>query len=305
MKPTLDIPDTLLDNDHEFGDHFYRRFTLRPMPEPLRLNDRVSKTYSFPTFYGDVTCAMAIFLCDYGRAAELVARKLHPRVKPVRATRGRAILAFSCYEYKKVMNVPPYNEIAVAIPVMVNATFRPPLLPMIISRFSRFGYYIASMPVTSEENRIRGNKIWGLPKVTQEIEITREGKDYVTVAKESDGTPYLRIVVETDGAPTKFDVTSNLYSRLDGRIMQGETSFKAEFTMKKFMGQLVRKGNKPERNYLEVGSTPSAALLRGLGIEPHPFQFRYAEGMTSCFDLPNAMPPAWLETLNRRWQEEI
>lgn len=300
MKPTLDIPATMLDNGHEFADDFYRRFTLRPMPDPLVLNGKVSKTYQFPTFYGDVTCAMAIFLCDYERAADLVAKELHPLVKPVRATRGRAIVAFSCYEYKKVMNVRPYNEIAMAIPVMVNASFRPPLLPMIIDRFSRFGYYIASMPVTSEENRIRGNKIWGLPKVTQEIDIARSGNDCVTVAKEADGTPYLKIIVETDGAPARFDVSSNLYSRLDGRLLQSETNFKAVFNVKKFMGQLLKKGNAPERQYLEIGNGPSARVLRELEIERHPFQFRYAEGVTSCFDLPNTSEPSWFSALNNK-----
>lgn len=300
MKPTMDIPASMLDNLHEFTGDFFGRFTLRPMPVPLKLNSSVSKTYQFPTFYGDVTCAMAIFLCDYGKAEALVARELHPLVKPVRMTKGRAIVAFSCYEYRKVMNVRPYNEIAVAIPVMVNTSFRPPLVPMIIDKFSHFGYYIAAMPVTSEENRIRGNNIWGLPKVTREIDITLSGNDCVTVAKESDGTPYLKIIVETDGSPSGFDVSSNLYSKLDGTILQSETNFKSVFRVKKFMNLLFKKNAEPSRQYLEIGNTASAKILRELDIERHPFQFRYAGGVSSCFDLPNDTPPAWVSSLNKK-----
>jgi hypothetical protein len=30
---------------------------------------------------------------------------------------------------------------------------------------------VFGMPVTSRENQLRGNKLWGLPKVTQQIDI--------------------------------------------------------------------------------------------------------------------------------------
>lgn len=42
-------------------------------------------------------------------------------------------MLFSCYEYKNVMNLAPYNEIAMTIPIMVNAGFSPPLLPLIMN----------------------------------------------------------------------------------------------------------------------------------------------------------------------------
>lgn len=294
MKPTLEVPAEMLENKDEFNNDFYRRFTLRHAPEPLALTEEVSKNYLFPTFYGDVTCAMAIFLCSYEKAAGLIAQKLGPGVRPVKMTRGRALLAFSCYEYKKVMGVAPYNEIAAAIPVMVNAGFSPPVLPMVADRFKRFGYYIAAMPVTSKENQIRGNKIWGLPKVTQEIDIRREGRDCVASAFEEDGREYLKVVIPMDGKPTDFDVTSNLYSRLDGRLLQSETNFRARFNVTKHMKMLFLKGATPDRKYLTIGDSPSADLYHDLEIEPHPFQFRYVEGMCSCFDLPNSNPPEWV-----------
>ncbi len=177
MKASMTIPAEMFDNmdSPAFKNDFFSRFNLRHAKAPLQLTEKMSKKYLFPTFYGDVTCAMGVFLCSYAKAEALVARELHPKIKPVKLTRGRAIIAFSCYEYKNVMGVAPYNEIAMAIPVMVNTAFRPPVLPMIIGSFSRFGYYIAGMPVTSKENQVRGNKIWGLPKVTQAIDIVNNG----------------------------------------------------------------------------------------------------------------------------------
>jgi len=210
MKATYDFDETLLENEDKFQNEFFSRFTLRHAPEPLQLSDTIAKNYKFPTFYNDVTCAIGIFLCSYEKAYNLVSQTFGPRVKPVMMTQNRSIVAFSCYEYKNVMNVAPYNEIAMTIPIMVDPKVNVPLLPMIADkRFPNFGYYVFGMPVTSKENQIRGNKIWGLPKVTQEIDITEKDNKCVIVAKEETGEPYFKLRVPMNGKPTDFDVTSN------------------------------------------------------------------------------------------------
>ncbi len=284
MKPTLDIDEGLLDNAAEFKNSFYSRFALRPAPQPLQLNEQVSKNYLFPTLYGDVTCAMAVFLCSYEKAARMM---LHPGIEPVKMTRGRSIVAFSCYEYKKVLGVAPYNEIAATIPVMIDPGINVPVLPMIAPVFKNFGYYVFSMPVTSLENQIRGVKIWGLPKVVQEIDISEEDADCVTSAREETGDPYFKLRVPMNGQPVPFDVSSNLYTRLGDKLLQSETNFKATFNVNKHMGLLFKIGVVPDRPYLELGDTPSGRVLQELEIEPHPFQLRFAKNMSSCFDLPN------------------
>jgi hypothetical protein len=58
-KPTYD--EKVLQNEDKFTDPFYRRFKMKPFT--LKLDDKISKTYQFPTLLGDVTCAIAIFLC--------------------------------------------------------------------------------------------------------------------------------------------------------------------------------------------------------------------------------------------------
>jgi hypothetical protein len=284
MKPTMTFDETVLDNQDVFTDPFYDRYPLRHAPAPITLTDNISKNYLFPTYYGDVTCAIAIFMCPYEKAQALLP---HPKMKPVPMTRGRAAVAFSCYIYRQVLGVPPYNEIAMTIPVLIDPGVKVPLLPLVTNFFPNFGYYVFSMPVTSEENRLRGVNIWGLPKVTQEIDIHEEDGDCVTVAKEADATPYFTLRVPTTGTPTDFDVTSNLYSRLGNDLKQSPTAFKATFNVNKNMGQLFKKNQQPDRTYLELGDTPSGQVLKDLQLEPAPFQTRYAARMQSCFDLPN------------------
>ena len=262
MKATWDVPAEILDNRTLFSNDFYKRFTLRKASHPLRMNESVTKDYLFPTFYGDVSCAVAVFMCSYEKAAVLIAEQLSPRIVPVRMTKGRALVAFSCYEYKNVMGVRPYNEIAIAIPVMVDPCCNVPVLPMITDSFSRFGYYIAGMPVTSKENTIRGRTIWGLPKVTQDIDIYREDGNCIVKAMDNKEDIYLSLSIPMDGAPAKFDVSSFLYSQKGGKLLQSRTDFRAAFNVKKNMQLLFKKGAKAESPCIELGDTSFRAYTQ-------------------------------------------
>ena len=283
MKPTFDYGAPLLKNEAKFQDPFFQRFRLSKASVPFQLDEKISKSYLFPIFYADVTCAIGIFMCDYDKAQAILP---HPRMKPVRMTRGRSVVVLACYEYKNVMNVMPYNEIAMMIPVMADPIVNVPVLPMVLPFFRKFGYYVFGMPVTSKENQLRGNRIWGLPKVTREVDIFEQGGDCVGVAKEESGTPYVELRVPMRGSATEFDVTTSLYSLLDGHSVRSEVCFKGSFKVTKYMKCLARKGLKPDRSYLKIADSPSAQILRSLDIEEHPFQLRYARHMNSTLELP-------------------
>jgi hypothetical protein len=282
VKPNNHIDDSLVDNAASFSDPFFQRFEVRPAPQPLELRKGLSKTYSFPTFYADVMCAIAIFLCDAGRAEAILP---HPSMKPVRMPGGRAVVLFSCYQYRNVMGLAPYNEIAMTIPIMVGAGYTPPLLPLVMD-FKKKGYYVFSMPVTSLENQIRGVKIWGLPKIVEEIEISTEGSHCTTVARDERGAAYFELSVPKAGASKHFDEAGHLYSMLDGQLLKSRTNFKGDFTVTTNPSQLWQKGRRADAPALKLGSSPRADVLRDLQIEEAAFQFRYAESMNSCFDLP-------------------
>jgi len=300
MEPNWDIPDELLNNASEFNNQFYGRFNLKKGDNPVVMNNGIKKDYLFPTFYGDVTCAMAVFFCSYEKAEKLVQEKLGSKIKPVKMGKGRSLVAFSNYEYKKVLGVRPYNEIAVAIPLMVNpGIYNPPVLPMVLSSFKRFGYYIAAMPVTSDENTQRGHKIWGLPKVTQAIDVYHKDSNCFTEAKEKDGTTYLKIRVPEIGNTTAFDVSSYLYSLHEEQLKRSMTNFKGKFHVNKHMNLLFKKGVQPETPYIEIGDSESGQFYKNLEIEAHPFQLRYAENLSSCFDLPEKSVPSWVPVEKR------
>jgi hypothetical protein len=281
MQPNTHLDPGLIDNIGDFGDPFFGRFTPRPAPAPLDLAPGVSKTYSFPTFYADVTCAIAIFLCDFRRAQSMMP---HPSMQPVRMTRGRAVVLLSCYEYKKVMNIAPYNEIAMIIPVMVGGS-APPVLPLVMD-FEKKGYYVFSMPVTSLENQIRGARFWGLPKIVEQIDISIGPDSCRTVARDDTGEPYFDLTVPTGGALKHFDETGHLYSLLDGDLLKSRTNFKGDFRVTTNAGLLWRKGRQCAAPALKLGASPRAEALRQLELEETPFQFRFASSMNSCFDLP-------------------
>lgn len=276
MKPTIIYNDKLVKNEDKFTDAFYSRFQLKP--HTLELDDKIKKTYQFPTFYGDVTVAIGIFTCSYEKAYAMMP---HKDMKPVILKPGKAIVIFSCYEYKNVLGIPPYNEIAMTIPIQVGAKINIPALPMIMSNaFKKFGYYVFSMPVTSLENNIRGHKIWGLPKVVEEIDIVTKDGNCVTTAYD-EGKPYFELSVPMTGKPKLFDVRSNLYSRLDNELLQAETCFKGDF----LVGKTYDASKGP---CLKIFDTKSGNVLKALEIDEKPFQFRYAEHMTACFDLPKS-----------------
>jgi len=282
MRPNTRLDPDLVDNAESFTDPFFRRFELRPAPKPLKLSDEVSKRYAFPTYYADVTCAIAIFLCDYSRARTCLP---HPSMQPVKMPGGRSVVLFSCYEYKNVMNIAPYNEIAMTIPIMVGGGWAPPVLPLVMD-LKRKGYYVFSMPVTSLENQIRGTSIWGLPKVVEEIEISTEGDNCSTVARDSDGEIYFELTVPMAGPMKHFDETGYLYSLRDGELLKSRTCFEGDFSVTTRADLLWKKGQRAEAPALRLGNSARADELRALELEEAAFQFRYSASMNSCFDLP-------------------
>jgi hypothetical protein len=283
MEPNILIDETLIDNEDKFDDAFFQQFGLRHRETPLQLNDDISKNYLFPTFYADTSCAIAIFHCDYQAAKAMMP---DPGIEPIKMLRGRSLVIFSCYEYRNVMNIAPYNEIAMTIPVMTDGGMNIPVLSMLLGdKLKKFGYYVFGMPVTSLENRIRGRKIWGLPKDVERIDITKNGQ-YSNIKTALDGeTPYLELNIPMTGTQQAFDVKSNLYSVLENERLTSATRFKGTFNLTRNMGSLFSKSPGGDSAAIKLGTGAKADRLRALKIEGQAFQFRYSNSINACFDL--------------------
>jgi len=209
-----------------------------------------------------------------------------PSMKPVKMTRGRALVIFSCYEYRNVLNVAPYNEIAMTIPVMADDGLNIPVLSMLLGdKLEKFGYYVFGMPVTSLENRIRGRKIWGLPKDVERIDITHKNNIATTKASVDGAEPYLELNIPMHGSAQEFDIKSNLYSVLENQRLTSATAFKGNFNLTKNMGSLFKKSATANSASIKIGKGPQADKLRSLKIEGEAFQFRHCDSMNACFDL--------------------
>ena len=283
MEPNLLFDETLIDNQDKFGDAFFQQFELRHRVPPLQLTDDINKNYLFPTFYADASCAIAIFHCDYQAARAMMP---DASMEPVKMSHGRSLVIFSCYEYRNVMNVAPYNEIAMTIPVMTDGGMNIPVLSMLLGdKLKKFGYYVFGMPVTSLENRIRGRKIWGLPKEVERIDITKNGQ-YSNIKAALDGeVPYLELNIPMTGSPQAFDVKSNLYSVLENERLTSAAQFKGTFNLTKNMGSLFSKSPSGDSASIKLGTGAKADMLRVLKIEGQAFQFRYSNSINACFDL--------------------
>lgn len=277
------ITPDLVDNRDTFKSPFFDRFTLRTDKQPLQLTDTIAKDFLFPTLYNNVTCGIGIFMCDYKQAKAALP---HPDMNPVKMPGGRAVVIFSCYEYKEVLGMKPYNEIAMTIPLLMGDGLSIPVLPLVSKAFKNFGYHVFSMPVTSLENQLRGTRIWGIPKVVERIDIDVRDGHSTTVAFDEAGKEYFRLSVPTQGTKQHFDETGNLYSVLDGKVLCGQTNFKGDFEVNKQMSLLWNKGKKTDRPLLKLSDSPRSGLLKRLELEEVAFQTRYCGKMEACFDLP-------------------
>jgi hypothetical protein len=209
-----------------------------------------------------------------------------PGMEPIKMLRGRSLVIFSCYEYRNVMNVAPYNEIAMTIPVITDGGMNIPVLSMLLGdKQKKFGYYVFGMPVTSLENRIRGRKIWGLPKDVERIDITTNGQISNIKASLDGESPYLELNIPMIGSPQAFDVKSNLYSVLENERLTSATQFKGTFNVTKNIGSLISKSVSGDSATIKLGTGAKADMLRALEIEGQAFQFRHSNSINACFDL--------------------
>jgi hypothetical protein len=282
--PIYNIAPSLLENFNEFQAPFFQQFSLRHAPEALRLNENITKDYFFPTLYGDVTNATALFMCSYEQAAKLMPDS---SLKPVNMGFGRALVVFSSFRYNKVFGISPYNEVAISIPVVPSHQPSLPVLPLLFADRSNLGFYVISMPVTSLENKIRGRKIWGLPKVLQQIELQVDGSKYVTRVHDEEGEIYLEFQVPMTGKPARLEQKTRLISRTEGgQILNATSTGSGDFAVTSWPHSRHLKTNSNERPFISFGASQSSQLLRDLKIASHPFEVRFGANVQSVFDLP-------------------
>ncbi len=270
-----------VDNFKRFNSPFFNQFDFKE--HTLKLSENINKTYCFPTFYTDICFAAIAFKCSYKKAKKLMP---HAGLKPVKLPGGNALIVFSCYEYKTVHEMKPYNEVGFLIPVLSNATLNVPILPLITGQlFRKFGYHALCMPVTSLESKIRGDEIWGLPKQLNAINYTANETHFTCSIHETTGDEVVWLKIPKAGKSIHLDETTFLYTTKEGKLLKSQTWFKGESMVNTFPKQLF-KSTIPEDEFIKIGNSGTGKKLRFLEIEEHPFQTRFTNNLMSAFDLP-------------------
>lgn len=262
-----------------FSEPFFERFVRAPhtlVAEGRRL------TYHFPTFFR-TRAVVAAFLCSRSKLDELIA---DDRVRTVSMLGGRSVVVFGCYEHEHVAEMGRYREAFVCVPSFVRAGPQLPVLPLVLGqrRFPGLGQLFLHMPVTSEDNRLRGVHLWGLPKTLGDIECEQDGQ--LRVCRVATGGEHLfTLRIPIDGRPARIAETVTLFGRGRGAFTRALSHVEGDFRVRKFPEVLLgirRSGSR----FVELGSSRAAQALASLELRPVPIEVRYAEAARLVLELP-------------------
>lgn len=133
-----------------------------------------------PVFYYDNTAMTAIYTADTARIRHLLPR---PDMHPVEVWKGRALVAFTAFEYR-ASDIDPYNEFSISFPVTFpkKGTAGLTVLCMMAKRY--FTAYVWQLPVTTERARRGGVDMYGYPKFLADIVFKQEGDMLVCTLSE-------------------------------------------------------------------------------------------------------------------------
>jgi len=133
-----------------------------------------------PVFYYDNTAMTAIYTASAGQVKRLLPLS---DMHPVETWPGRALVAFTAFEYRKT-DIDPYNEFSISFLI----TFRKKAVPgiTVMSMMARryFMAYVWQLPVTTERARRGGVDMYGYPKFIADIVFSRENDALVCTLSE-------------------------------------------------------------------------------------------------------------------------
>lgn len=130
-------------------------------------------TIPLPALYRDVSLCILYFWVDPGKFIPGDGSKelLPDNLTPCRFFNGKILVNVSFFNYRD-SSLGPYNEVSLSTLIYPNKFDRPPIyLPQFLKKGAnwKIGSFIHNLPVTTEESRIAGDEVWGLPKFVTEI----------------------------------------------------------------------------------------------------------------------------------------
>lgn len=237
------------------GDFFKGVIQWDMMTKDLSLEGKL------PVFYYDNTSMTAI----YTAATDKVRRLLPlPDMHPVEAMVGRALVAFTAFEYRRT-DIDPYNEFSISFPI----TFRKKAIPgiTVLGMMARryFTAYVWQLPVTTERARKGGVEMYGYPKFLADINFSSEN-DALT-CKLSDGG---KNILTLKGQKLKTSVEKvnrfKTFSVKDGVPLAANVYMNPIEFGKSMSGKAAE---------LTLGNHDIAKKLQEINLSPKPLFFQY------------------------------
>ena len=236
-------------------------------------HEGLQRKFVLPVFYYDNTAMTAIYT-----AAAATVRTLLPLsdMHPVEARPGRALVAFTAFEYRRT-DIDPYNEFSIAFPVTFRAKGVPGLTVLRMMARRYFTAYVWQLPVTTEVARRGGVEMYGYPKFLADIVFRREGPRLACELSER-GERILTLSGKT--LPTMAEKVNRFraYSVKDGVPLVANV----------FMNPLeFGKSMSKDAAELKIGENHAIArTLRDLKLSDHPIFFQYMPKMEAILFAP-------------------
>jgi hypothetical protein len=237
------------------GDFFKGVIQWEMMTKDLSLEGKL------PVFYYDNTSMTAIYTASTDKVKRLLPL---PDMHPVEAMSGRALVAFTAFEYRKT-DIDPYNEFSISFPI----TFRKKAIPgiTVLGMMARryFTAYVWQLPVTTERARRGGVEMYGYPKFLADISFSREN-DTLTCTLSEDGKNILTL----KGQKLKTSVEKvnrfKTFSVKDGVPLAANVYMNPIEFGKSMSGKAAQ---------LTLGNHDIAKKLQEIKLSPKPLFFQY------------------------------
>lgn len=239
---------------------------------PKKVLDMAGQQIEIPACYYDLRYFTSIFTVKTSRLRNLLP---HATFKPIEVFPGIGMLGITAFEYRDT-SIGPYNEIAIAIPIVFPPKFVFPTLNSITMLLNNiFPVYIHHLPVTTEIALQLGIHFWNYPKFLAEI--TFQDQDgYVDITLKENDALILRIRTNRLNIKKSAAVTFHTYSIKGKTVMHGFVEGWAQNLGTRLMGKTSR---------LELGEHRISKELRSLEISSNAFCVQHAEGaMTKLYD---------------------
>lgn len=220
-----------------------------------------------PVRYLDWTGIVAHFPAPASAVRRLLPGKA---LAPVLIAPGTAIISIAAIEYRRIAEIAPYNEVAVMTPVLYKPIVNLPALPFFFPRmFESFGFFVLNMPVSTEESRELGVKVWGYPKFLADISfeeidnarrcrVQLEGKDFLSL--------------EVQQIPAKDQrLDFRIYTMKAGRLIRHRLETEGLYGVSPFPGGAT----------VAFGDHPLGEALRAIGVGKKPIARVFGSNVAS------------------------